>query len=193
MPNSPLSPALKAQIAERASDFNPFAESFTAFGEDCAQLALAAQADEITDWMLMAEGIKHDVRCGNHFMGDERWGTCLRCQRDAAEATVREQAAQIARLQAEVCICAAIRLDDGEVFRGHRHNDAIRTAGNAGVERARIHRAEQGFITSRNRFVGREEGAALQRAAGIVSAQTGALPEGMLFSEDLYLRPKASA
>jgi hypothetical protein len=88
----------------------------------------------------------------------------------------------------EVCICAAIQLVDGELFRGHRHDDAIYTAGKAGVKRDQIVTAEQGFITSHNRFVGRREGAELQAAAGIPSAQTRRLPEGMLFSEDLYLR-----
>jgi hypothetical protein len=89
----------------------------------------------------------------------------------------------------ETCICAAIRLESGEVFRGHRHDDAIRTAGKCDdVTREHISNAEQGFITSAHRFVGREEGALLQRAAGIPSAHTKALPIGMLFSEDLYLR-----
>lgn len=95
----------------------------------------------------------------------------------------------LANQVAEICICAAIQLSGGELFRGHRHDDAIQTAGKAGVERGSIADAEQGFITSRNRFVGREEGARLQRAAGIPSATTGELPsDGMLFSEDLYLR-----
>ena len=91
--------------------------------------------------------------------------------------------------QREVCICAAIQLPDGELFRGHRHDDAIQTAGKASVPRADIYEAAQGFITSRNRFVGREEACALHIAAGIPSAQTGQpLKPGMLFSEDLYLR-----
>lgn len=88
----------------------------------------------------------------------------------------------------EQCICAAIRLPNGEVWRGHRHDDAIQTAGKADVARQDIFDAEQGFITSSNRFVGREEGARLQHAAGIVSADSGQLPTGMLFSEDLYRR-----
>lgn len=92
----------------------------------------------------------------------------------------------------EFCICAAIRLPSGELFRGHRHDDAIHTAGKAGVTRQDICAAEQGFITSRNRFVGREVGANLQRVAGIISAHTKELPVGMLFSEDLYLRPASA-
>lgn len=91
----------------------------------------------------------------------------------------------------EQCICAAIKLTNGEVWRGHRHDGAIKYAMDAGVTKQEIYDAEQGFITSRNRFVGREEGARLQHDAGIVSAETGNLPEregGMLFSEDLYLR-----
>jgi hypothetical protein len=109
---------------------------------------------------------------------------------------VDDEAALIARIVEafqevlqETCICAAIRLESGEVFRGHRHDDAIRTAGKCDdVTREYISNAEQGFITSAHRFVSREEGARLQRAAGIPSAHTKALPSGMLFSEDLYLR-----
>jgi hypothetical protein len=93
----------------------------------------------------------------------------------------------------EQCICAAIQLPNGEVWRGHRHDNCIQVAGNAGASREDIANAVQGFITSRNRFVDRSEGAAIQNRAGIVSATTGlSLPEDrgldMLFSEDLYLR-----
>jgi len=89
----------------------------------------------------------------------------------------------------EICICAAIRLPNGEVWRGHRHDSAIRTAVAApDIKPDDISSAEQGFITSRNRFVGREEGARLQRAAGIVSAHTMQPVSDLLFSEDLYLR-----
>jgi hypothetical protein len=89
----------------------------------------------------------------------------------------------------EQCICAAIRLRNGEVWRGHRHDSAIHTAMAApDIKSQDIANAEQGFITSRNRFVGREEGAQIQRAAGIVSAQTMQPVSDMLFSEDLYLR-----
>lgn len=91
--------------------------------------------------------------------------------------------------QPEQCICAAIQLPNGEVWRGHRHDDAIRVAGLApDVAREAIRNAEQGFITSRNRFVGREEGAAIQRRAGIMSAQNLQPVGDVLFSEDLYLR-----
>lgn len=90
---------------------------------------------------------------------------------------------------AEQCICAAIQLPNGEVWRGHRHDSAIRTAMAApDVRREDIANAVQGFITSQNRFVGREEGARIQTAAGILSAQTLRPVRDMLFSEDLYLR-----
>lgn len=90
----------------------------------------------------------------------------------------------------EQCICAAIQLPNGEVWRGHRHDNCIQVAGNApGVQKEDIFAAVQGFITSRNRFVGREEGALIQAAAGIVSAtKPSTLPQDLLFSEDLYLR-----
>jgi hypothetical protein len=89
----------------------------------------------------------------------------------------------------EQCICAAIKLPNGEVWRGHRHDNALKVAMDAGVARVDIYNAEQGFITSHNRFVSRAEGADLQRAAGIDSADTKRPVVGdMLFSEDLYLR-----
>lgn len=93
----------------------------------------------------------------------------------------------------EICICAAIQLPTGEIFRGHRHSDAIRTALDIPLIAAAksgnyISEAVQGFITSRNRFVTREEAVELQRVARIPSADSGKLPERMLFSEDLYLR-----
>jgi hypothetical protein len=44
---------------------------------------------------------------------------------------------------------------------------------------------DQGFITSRNRYVDREEGLRLQLAAGIESVAPGGY-RGQLFSEDLY-------
>jgi hypothetical protein len=95
-------------------------------------------------------------------------------------------------VERETVICSAIRLCDGRIFRGHRHHDCIRTA-HALVEHqepgswdAKYRRHEQGFITSRNRYVDREEGLRLQKAAGIESACRSGYRHGHLFSEDLY-------
>ena len=86
----------------------------------------------------------------------------------------------------EQCICAAIQLPNGEVWRGHRHHNAIYAASQAGADpRGRI----DGFITSLNRFVDRREGMKIQRAAGIQSVDPHSPPTATeLFSEDLYLR-----
>src|SRR3990167_8567278 len=57
-------------------------------------------------------------------------GRCRECPADA----IREAIAILAALSAlpldahEVCICAAIRLEDGRIIRGHRHDDCIQTA-----------------------------------------------------------------
>lgn len=93
----------------------------------------------------------------------------------------------------EICICAAIRLEDGTIIRGHRHadclnsflEDKLRNDGRS-VEVNMAEMAEQGFITSRNRFVTREEGRKLQDAAGIPSADRDGYRGNTLFSEDLY-------
>lgn len=95
--------------------------------------------------------------------------------------------AALARLQGErqeVCICAAVRLYDGRVIRGHRHHNCFVAANEAG-QRGLILQDMQGFVTSRNRYVDRAEGLALQLAAGIPSAR-GDYNGRALHSEDLY-------
>lgn len=100
------------------------------------------------------------------------------------------EARQASAWQPEICICAAVTTREGRIFRGHRHGDALQAAGKNGCHPSSL-ATTQGFITSRNRFVDREEGARLQREAGIVSAHTGQFTD-FLFSEDLYLGDKDS-
>ena len=89
----------------------------------------------------------------------------------------------------EIVICAAVRASDGKVVRGHRHNDAMRTLqGMPAYREERPYGDNQGFVTSRNRYVNRTEGCEIQKTAGIKSV----MPEGEqylggeLYSEDLY-------
>ena len=86
--------------------------------------------------------------------------------------------------QAEICICAAIKMG-ALIIRGHRHDDCLR---NIKARRLDAEPIEQGFITSCNRFVSREEAMQIQRAAGAKSAYSsgGELRGPLLFSEDLY-------
>lgn len=87
----------------------------------------------------------------------------------------------------EIVICAAIKTKDGKVIRGHRHADAIYTARDReGYKIEDLSFADQGFVTSRNRYVTREEGRKIQDAAGIKSASPEGYMTGTLFSEDLY-------
>jgi hypothetical protein len=88
----------------------------------------------------------------------------------------------------EVCLCAAILMPDGYIVRGHRHCDALQTVGRIlRYKDVRVAQDAHGFLTSYGRFVGRREGAELQIAAGIPSAdaETPYL-HGELYSEDLY-------
>ena len=88
----------------------------------------------------------------------------------------------------EICICAAILMEDGYLVRGHRHDDCLITAGcieRYNKDKGALHKAKQGFLTTFNRFVDRYEGANLQKEAGIVSFHTGSFTD-FLFSEDLY-------
>lgn len=78
---------------------------------------------------------------------------------------------------------------DGYIIRGHRHDDAIRTA--SGIPKYKDkgpYSGDQGFVTSLNRYVGRVEACMLQKAAGIESVLPGATGylHGELYSEDLY-------
>jgi hypothetical protein len=120
-----------------------------------------------------------------------------RAELDALRAQVAEitRERDAARADKEIVICSAIRLPDGRIFRGHRHSDCINTAmmaiqWNGGVDPGTHHWSasmarDQGFITSRNRYVDRAEGMRLQRAAGIESVAPGGY-RGQLYSEDLY-------
>lgn len=85
----------------------------------------------------------------------------------------------------EIIICAAVKAEDGSIFRGHRHGDCMLTINRAGLK-LWPGIEQQGFITSRNRYVLREEGRKLQDAAGIPSADKEGYRYNTLFSEDLY-------
>jgi hypothetical protein len=86
----------------------------------------------------------------------------------------------------EICICSAVKTTDGIIIRGHRHRDCIEGIIRRGKKPAKDFNA-QGFITSQNRFVDREEGFRLQKLAGIKSANPeGYNSAGWLYSEDLY-------
>lgn len=91
------------------------------------------------------------------------------------------------REEPEIVICAAIKLADGFIARGHRHGDCIRHINEKySYEKKPVEWVNhvQGFITSKNRFVTREEGRILQDAAGIPSVE--GYRGNTLFSEDLY-------
>lgn len=96
----------------------------------------------------------------------------------------------------EYILCAAIWFDDGKEYRlqpqnitsglvlcGWRHGCIFPQIGGLVKERQElgIFEKEQGFLTNKNRFVGREEAGKIAYKAG----QTSELKK-YLFSEDLY-------
>jgi len=92
----------------------------------------------------------------------------------------------------EICVCAAIRWNN-KVWKGHRHGDAMHAMReelsftmNRKEMLGKNLFEDQGFITSKNRYVSREEGRILQDAAGIKSADKNGYRNNTLFSEDLY-------
>lgn len=108
-------------------------------------------------------------------------GKCRDELKDALQVAAGEASAP----QSEICICAAVQFADGRIVRGHRHDSCFRTA-EGWTPKPDNHGHVQGFITSRNRFVDRSEGARLQNAAGIESAHYRGPVNEELFSEDLY-------
>jgi len=91
-------------------------------------------------------------------------------------------------------LCAAILFDDGIVhvhqpinvmhglvFCGRRHNNILTTLKEAGIDRLTLGESAQGFITSWDRFVSREDAAIIAHDAGQIDK-----PKTKLYSEDLY-------
>lgn len=143
---------------------------------------------EDTSWSGVLEGVATLSR--RHFELGQQWGdllSILGLTSDKSPEDIVSHVRALNELAKEVCICAAIRLlePDGRIFRGHRHGDAIRKAAELPNVPSPL-QAEQGFITSRGRFVGREEGYRLQIAAGVASAAEGGYRGEQLYSEDLY-------
>lgn len=91
----------------------------------------------------------------------------------------------------EFIICAAIRHEDtGKIYYGHRHNHCLEASNGelswklSREEITKIKRT-QGFITSTNRFVEREEALLIALANNQVLDVTQ-LRGKQLYSEDLY-------
>ena len=100
----------------------------------------------------------------------------------------------------ETVLCAAIHIDDGKsyigqptnittglVLAGHRHGNCFQLLGILDtVPSTRFDGAiEQGFLTSRNRFVNRKQAYTIARAQQQIISES-AQPRGYLLSEDLY-------
>lgn len=103
------------------------------------------------------------------------------------EGTVVERLMDVVKEEVkEIVVCAAIKTRSGNVYRGHRHDDAIYAAHKEGFKMQDLSFADQGFVTSFNRYVTREQGRKLQEKAGIKSVDPEGYRGKTLFSEDLY-------
>lgn len=86
----------------------------------------------------------------------------------------------------EICICAAVKVSNTLIIRGHRHGDCFKKIAEMATTKKEREGLVQGFITSKNRFVDRVEGRKIQDKAGIPSVNPEGYMPGTLFSEDLY-------
>jgi hypothetical protein len=86
----------------------------------------------------------------------------------------------------EICICAAVRATDGTIIKGHQHRDCRDSIVRRGKKPGKNWN-DEGFITSNNRFIDREEAFKLMQSVGWQSKNLqGYQLCGWLFSEDLY-------
>ena len=85
----------------------------------------------------------------------------------------------------EIVICAAVKSRDGTIYRGHRHGHCYMAMQDEKKQLSEEPNS-QGFMTTNNRFVTREEGRILQDNAGIKSVDKDGYRHNTLFSEDLY-------
>ena len=82
--------------------------------------------------------------------------------------------------------CAAIRLNDGSIFTGKRHRQALDAAHAIEPDRLLVNRAEHGFVTEEGQFLNRMDAMDLVLRTGQVQEEDLCNPRYGLFSEDLY-------
>lgn len=87
--------------------------------------------------------------------------------------------------QSEFILCAAYKIDD-LIFSGYRHGDCIILGYRCG-KIATKENSKAGFLTSKNRFVGRSEGFDIaKREKQIWHNMHDDIEQNILTSEDLY-------
>lgn len=138
------------------------------------------------------EWVRYCQNCGIEDTCEDPLSVCPHFPRiaEAADAILALHAEERKRDREsfEICICAALKLTDGTVIREYRHDRCYRQAERQGFTREATINAVQGFVTSKGRFVDREEGMRIQRASGLPShyRADGEYRGNELFSEDLY-------
>ena len=142
---------------------------------------------EVTAWLREQESRQGNLAMDWLGKGPSGYLLAAECDRNATNflaAADLIESLTAERDAKEVCICSAVKSADGLIMRGQRHHDCIRSMRD--MNWSVSNKPElQGFITSRNRFVSRVEALAIQKEAGIPSAQ-GEYRSNELFSEDLY-------
>ena len=82
---------------------------------------------------------------------------------------------------------APYNVDVGVVMCGWRHPNVLyQMVAITGLSSYKAGKNIQGFLTNKNRFVDRKEGAQIAMAAGQIISHKTTFNEKMLFSEDIY-------
>jgi len=97
----------------------------------------------------------------------------------------------------EYILCAAYWVNDGiehvqqpvptgYVIGGWRHHSILEVMAILGIDRKHRRGICSGFITSRNRYVEREEAMKIAKAVGQFLGHSGSQKDAELYSEDIY-------
>jgi hypothetical protein len=116
---------------------------------------------------------------------EEYYGHLIDTDDNAGQRYRELISSSIDSLLQEIVICSAIKVGD-LIIRGHRHSDCYHNLSLRPFYKDNRVKYEEGFITSLNRFVGREEAQKLQIKVGIKSVDKDGYRGDILYSEDLY-------
>jgi len=100
--------------------------------------------------------------------------------------TTHDLGEKVKALRVPTVKCAAIRLNDGRIFTGKRHRQALDAAHAIEPDRLLVNRAEHGFVTEEGQFLNRMDAMDLVLRTGQVQEEDLCNPRYGLFSEDLY-------
>lgn len=161
-------------------------------------MAQIAEIESMTCWPLggFAPGgyFCKCQTCSKGFHGDKRSWACLECAVTEANAALAASRKETEGLKNEV-LEQPERIAAAAIFHGAcislpppaRHHTILNfMATTMDIDTSMIHPVNQGFLTSKGRFVNRTEGYYIAERRGQIIEKSGNKGEPTLFSEDMW-------